>query len=574
VQSGGSQQSIFDDAAVPRVAAAADDQAVQLGVRFETAVAGDIVGIKFYKSAHDAGPYSGTLWNADGQPMAQAQFTATDGAGWKQASVPPVPVVAGRQYVASYRAPAGHYAADQSMLGPGRVLTRGPLTALTGVFSYGNDMPTQTWNNTNYYVDVVFVPHAGPGGAAVAGPSPTMPTLRDVDGGANFYAGFADGLPSTPEFFPIGVWYESVTQPADIAIDRAAGLNTYVELTDSTDLSLINAAGMQAIWAASLDRGITAGRLTSDEVDMWAGPGTAAWTGNYPGQGDICVPADERCGYTVMEQLVGSAPPGKMRFTNYGKGVTFWESDAEAGRFVNDYQEVVSADNYWFTDPGICAPSQGGALVAGGNPLAPGECRLAANYGATVERLRGLVRPVGSKPVWNFVEVGHPFTDPSAPSITGPQIRAAVWSGLIHGARGVIYFNHSFGGSCISQHVLRDACGESIRDTVTTLNHQITRLAPVLNAPFLDGYASTDGAVDVAAKMLGDNIYLLAGSRQLEPGTADFRLSCGDATAVTVVDEDRTIAVRDGAFSDTFADGNAVHIYLLPGAGSACGIVH
>jgi hypothetical protein len=43
---------------------------------------------------------------------------------------------------------------------------------------------------------------------------------------------------------------------------------------------------------------------------------------------------------------------------------------------------------------------------------------------------------------------------------------------------------------------------------------------------------------------------------------------------VTVVDEDRTSAVRDGAFSDTFADGNAVHIYLLPGAGSACGIVH
>jgi len=273
-----------------------------------------------------------------------------------------------------------------------------------------------------------------------------------------------------------------------------------------------------------------------------------------------------------MEQLVKAAPPGKMRFTNYGKGVTFWESDAEAGRFVNDYQEVISADNYWFTDPGICVPSQGGVLVGGGNPLAPADCRLAANYGVTVERLRGLVRPVGSKPVWNFVELGHPFTDPAAPSITGPQIRAAVWSGLIHGARGVIYFNHSFGGPCLSQHVLRDSCGQSVRGTVASLNQQITHLAPVLNAPFLDGYVSVDGAVDVAAKIVGDSVYLLTGARQNGPGTADFRLTCGDATDVTVVDEDRTIPVRNGVFSDTFIDGNAVHIYLLPGAGSACGI--
>ena len=133
-------------------------------------------------------------------------------------------------------------------------MTRGPLTALSGVFSYGTDMPGQTWNNTNYYVDVVFVPHADPANepsnpTAVL-PGAAMPTVRDVDGGPNFYDRFADGLPATPEFFPIGVWYESVTAPSDIATDQAAGLNTYVELTDSTDLSLINGAGMHAIWAA------------------------------------------------------------------------------------------------------------------------------------------------------------------------------------------------------------------------------------------------------------------------------------------------------------------------------------
>jgi hypothetical protein len=44
----------------------------------------------------------------------------------------------------------------------------------------------------------------------------------------------------------------------------------------------------------------------------------------------------------------------------------------------------------------------------------------------------------------------------------------------------------------------------------------------------------------------------------------------GDAT-VTVIDEDRTIPVTDGAFTDTFADGNAVHIYRIDG-GSDCGV--
>ena len=33
------------------------------------------------------------------------------------------------------------------------------------------------------------------------------------------------------------------------------------------------------------------------------------------------------------------------------QGRAFWETDAEAARFVNDFQEIVSTDHYWFTDP-------------------------------------------------------------------------------------------------------------------------------------------------------------------------------------------------------------------------------
>ena len=35
------------------------------------------------------------------------------------------------------------------------------------------------------------------------------------------------------------------------------------------------------------------------------------------------------------------------------QGVLFWESEAEAARFVNNFQQIVSTDLYWFTIPGL-----------------------------------------------------------------------------------------------------------------------------------------------------------------------------------------------------------------------------
>ena len=47
-----------------------------------------------------------------------------------------------------------------------------------------------------------------------------------------------------------------------------------------------------------------------------------------------------------------------MRYNNYGKGVMFWETNAQAARFVNDFQQVVSTDIYWFTDPNVSRGSK------------------------------------------------------------------------------------------------------------------------------------------------------------------------------------------------------------------------
>jgi hypothetical protein len=259
-----------------------------------------------------------------------------------------------------------------------------------------------------------------------------------------------------------------------------------------------------------------------------------------------------------------------MRFSNYGKGVTFWETNAEASRFVNEFQHVLSVDNYWFTDENICSEGEGGSLFTPPRRLPPDVCHAAANYGRTIDRVRSLVEPSGSKPVWGFVEVGHPSEGSTAPTITPQQITAAVWSTIIHGARGVAYFNHSFGGPCKTQHALREPCYKDVRAAVKQLNGRIKVLAPVLNAPFADGVVKAGAGVDVSTKWHDGHFYVLAGANQPSAQTAAFNLSCvGDAT-VTVLNEGRTVPVVNGAFSDRFADGNAVHIYRVDG-GSSCG---
>ncbi|MDQ0894281.1 hypothetical protein [Agromyces ramosus] len=401
----------------------------------------------------------------------------------------------------------------------------------------------------------------GPGSSAMVGV-----TVREVDGGADFFARFEGGLPASPGFFPIAVWFASVTSRADVRADARTGINAYVELTANSDVSLITHAGMHAIPSVPAEG--AAGLLVADEVDMWAGPGDGVWTGAYPGEGDVCL-ADVACGYSIMAELTGRVASGTMTVANFGKGVAFWETDAEARPFL-EYTDVVSADTYWFTDPNICGATEGGWGPGDGEAMSEQACRLAANYGWTVEHVRSLVEPPGSKPVWSFVEVGQPFGDSGRPAVTGPQIRAAVWSGIIHGARGVVYFNHSFGGGCASENVLRDACGDEVRSEVTALNAQLTELAPTLNAPFVDGLVEVGGDADVAVKLHDGGFTVIAGSTRQDLQQVEFTSGCRDAATADVLGEDRSIPVTDGRFSDEFADGDAVHLYRLDGG--SCGL--
>ena len=426
--------------------------------------------------------------------------------------------------------------------------------------------PSETLASTENWVtrrSFWALPAAGIGALALAlglRPSVTHPRQvhREVDGGPGYYGQFSYPLSlDVTSYFPLGVWFESVISQRDIDLDKDAGLNLYVLLTGNSNLALVEKNGMRAIlqqseWRtnrAAIGSPAVAGWELFDEIDMQHGPGS---------------------GYAILQDIRAKLPnDGRMRYSNYGKGVMFWQTDAQAERFVSEFQDIVSHDVYWFTDPNVMRGGEGGVLLNNRRPLSRDQVRRASNYGATVDRARALDALDGrSKPVWNIVEVGWPFTETAtqgARAVDPAEVRAAVWHSIIAGARGIIYFNHSFGGPHPSQHCLREPAYGAVRSAVKTTNVLITHLAPVLNSPFVDGVVNAGPSVRTMAKFHQNRYYIFAGSRENRESRPVFSMPDITHGIATVIGEDRVIPIANGKFSDGFADGNAIHIYRIDG---------
>ena len=106
----------------------------------------------------------GNLWSNTGALLATATFSNETASGWQQVSFSAaVAINANTTYVASYHTTVGHYSADQGFFAAGGI-TNSPLQALSngaaggnGVYAYGSSsFPGNTYNSTNYWVDVVF----------------------------------------------------------------------------------------------------------------------------------------------------------------------------------------------------------------------------------------------------------------------------------------------------------------------------------------------------------------------------------------------------------------------------------
>lgn len=133
-------------------------------MKFTTDVAGTVTSARFYKGAGNSGTHVASLWTATGTLLASATFTAETASGWQQVDfASPVAISANTTYVVSYHTNSGHYGQDQNYFNS--AVDRAPVHAPSsgtsggnGVYAYSGSstFPNNTYNASNYWVDVVF----------------------------------------------------------------------------------------------------------------------------------------------------------------------------------------------------------------------------------------------------------------------------------------------------------------------------------------------------------------------------------------------------------------------------------
>jgi hypothetical protein len=155
-------------------------------------VSGTITGLKFYKGSTNTGTHVADFWTSSGQLLASATFTNETGSGWQLVNfATPVSITAGTTYVASYHTNVGHYSYDYNYFSSQYNSGSLHVPANGGVYAYGGSgsFPSQSYNATNYWVDIVL----SPGGGA----SPAMAPLAVKASGSSGLAPSADGNSGT-----------------------------------------------------------------------------------------------------------------------------------------------------------------------------------------------------------------------------------------------------------------------------------------------------------------------------------------------------------------------------------------
>ncbi len=171
--------SIWPDSLTPQTAADPETSRVTLGVRFSSSSPGQVESLQIYRTSKNSGKRVGKIWTAAGKLLTRVTLPATDRPGWQTVGLPsPLTIAADTNYVAAYVAPHGRYANTQHALSPSDPQVTKDLTAWQGVYTYGRGVPTRSWHDSNYLVDVVVNPDASGGGTAPATSTttPAQPT--------------------------------------------------------------------------------------------------------------------------------------------------------------------------------------------------------------------------------------------------------------------------------------------------------------------------------------------------------------------------------------------------------------
>jgi outer membrane biosynthesis protein TonB len=227
---------------------------VELGVRFQSSSSGTVSAIRFFKGPQNSGTHIGHLWSSSGALLASATFTNETPSGWQQVNLPlPVSLTAGSTYTVSYHT-TGSFSLSRPFFN--KPLLKGPLTAPAssassgnGVFAYGQAsvFPDQSYQASNYWVDLAFLPSSALPSAPAASAPPSLDAKAFADQGSPSSTVVSSAFStSSPNELLL----------AFIATDYVSGANTSVTTVTGAGLNWVLAVrtnvqgGSSEIWRA------------------------------------------------------------------------------------------------------------------------------------------------------------------------------------------------------------------------------------------------------------------------------------------------------------------------------------
>ncbi len=403
--------------------------------------------------------------------------------------------------------------------------------------------------------------------------------------GVSPYAKWTNGPSADSDYFPIAVYLQD---PKNASRYKEIGINLYIGLWNGPteeQLAELRRHGMKLICEQNevglkhLDDPIIVGWMQVDEPDnaqkmgkvwksveeireAWPAPDDKAWhQRSMEDWGEWGPPYSPKQIVSRYEEMVANDPTRPV-YLGLGVGVAW---DEWAGRRRADHPQdypryIEGADIVGFD---IYPFATSAKQVLGRVHYVPYGVRRLANWSQ------------GRKVVWNSLECTAITSVERKP--TPQQVRAEVWMSLVHGSTGIIYFAHVMESNRFSETGLLD--DKAMAKVVGETNHQITRLAPVLNSPTVplaatveanppevsrDNAKFLDGQPVATMVKHHDGItYLFAVRMEDAPCDATFQIAgLPENATAEVIDEGRRIEVTGGRLSDRF-EAYEVHLYKI-----------
>jgi len=357
------------------------------------------------------------------------------------------------------------------------------------------------------------------------------------------------------KFFPIAVWLQSSENA--VSYKQDGGINMYVGLwrqLDQKQFDQLRSAGLKLICEQN-DFGL--GKKSDPTIFAWMQgdePDNAQWndkTKTY----DPCIKPEEIINYY---EKIKEKDPEHPFYLNLGQGVTYinWVGRGECkGR----------TDMYSIANNGYLK----GCDIASFDvyPVNSDDPNVQNNLWMGAKGIDSMkVWSNNSKPIWTWIETTRIGKD-SHRKPTVNEVKTQVWMALIHGAKGIGYFCHSFYPDSDEAALLHD---KTMLASVREINNQISSLASVLNSNNSAAHAMVKSSnsnvpIDIMTKFYENSTYVFAVAMRNDPTNGTFKVTSGEQ--VEVIGENRTLKISNEQFEDQFG-GYEVHLYKINATGT------